>query len=65
MKYGGQAAKGDRWDIKGELELSADAFGGDEDENRGLANIAEEEEDKNEFGEDDDATARMMTRMRI
>jgi len=57
VKYVSQAAVGDRWDIKGEVELSEDAFdGGDVDEvdmdpDSGMLGEDEVEEEI-EFGED-------------
>lgn len=56
VKYVSQAAKGDRWDIKGEVELSPELFdngeGGEQD--GGLEGIAEDEGEVGERGEDED-----------
>ena len=62
VKYVSQAAKGDRWDIKGEVELSPDAFGDDQDEDGDLVESDEGaqddvEEDGDDGGEDDDDDA--------
>lgn len=51
VKYVSQAAKGDRWDIKGEIELAEDAF--DEDEEEGDMQLDEDDiEEEIEFSED-------------
>lgn len=56
VKYVSRAAKGDRWDIKGEVELSEDAFDGEEED---LGDIeeddVEEEIEFDESGNDDDS----------
>ena len=65
VKYVSQAAKGDRWDIKGEVELSSDAFGDDQDEDADLGEDNEdtgeedgdEEEEIEDGGEDEDEDA--------
>ena len=49
-----QAAKGDRWDIKGEVELSPDAFGDDQDEDRDLEEDNETAQDEDEEEIEDD-----------
>ncbi|KAL6249120.1 putative component of NuA3 histone acetyltransferase complex [Rhinocladiella similis] len=52
VKYVSQAAKGDRWDIKGEVQVSEDAWDdadGDEDEDED-----EEEDEEDEDDEEDD-----------
>ncbi|KAK5958594.1 putative component of NuA3 histone acetyltransferase complex [Knufia fluminis] len=58
VKYVSQAAKGDRWDVKGEVELSADAFDGegeDLDENGDLGVMGEDDvEEEIEFDEDEE-----------
>lgn len=59
VKYVSQAAKGDRWDIKGEVELSPDAFDDDQDEDRDLGEDDEDSQDDEdgeeiEDGQDDD-----------
>lgn len=55
VKYVSQAAKGDRWDIKGEVQVSEDAWddvdGDEEEEEEG--GLDEDDEDE-EQGEDDD-----------
>jgi Rps23 Pro-64 3,4-dihydroxylase Tpa1-like proline 4-hydroxylase len=48
VKYVSHAANGDRWDIKGEVELGEDAFAGDGDEE------AEDEDDLGDNDHDDD-----------
>lgn len=62
VKYVSQAARGDRWDIKGEIELSGDAFDGedgdddgdDDDEEEGMVELAEDDiEEEIEFGDGD------------
>jgi hypothetical protein len=60
VKYVSQAAKGDRWDIKGEVELSPDAFADDQTEDRDLGEDNENDQDEDEEeieddGEDEDA----------
>lgn len=52
VKYVNQAANGDRWDIKGEVELGENAFGEDGDEEED--SDEEEEEEGEEEGEDED-----------
>ena len=53
VKYVSQAANGDRWDIKGEVELSADAFGNDDgQEDNDLVTDGEDHELK--YSNDDD-----------
>ncbi|KIW14731.1 hypothetical protein PV08_07515 [Exophiala spinifera] len=61
VKYVSQAAKGDRWDIKGEVQVSEDAWDGgeggddedDEDEEHGEEDEDDEDEDEDD-GEDED-----------
>lgn len=51
VKYVSRAAKGDRWDIKGEIELSEDAFEGEDDD---LGDVgATDVEEEIEFDEED------------
>jgi Rps23 Pro-64 3,4-dihydroxylase Tpa1-like proline 4-hydroxylase len=62
VKCVSQASKGDRWDIKGEVELSPDAFGDDEDEDHDLGEDNEnaqddDEEEIEDGGEDEDEDA--------
>ena len=45
VKYVSQAAKGDRWDIKGEVELNPDAFDDDQDEDFDLGEDDEDPQD--------------------
>lgn len=53
VKYVSRAAKGDRWDVKGEVELADDAFDGEDDE--GLGEVEEDDvEEEIEFEPDDD-----------
>ena len=54
VKYVSQAAQGDRWDIKGEVELSPDAFGDDQDENRDLEEDSETAQDEDEEIDEDE-----------
>jgi prolyl 3-hydroxylase /prolyl 3,4-dihydroxylase len=57
VKYVSQAAKGDRWDIKGEVELSPDAFDDDQDEDHDLGEDDEDpqdDEDGEEIEDDQD-----------
>lgn len=54
VKYVSQAAKGDRWDIKGEVELSPDAFDDDQDEDGDLRDRDENAQDEDEDDDDDD-----------
>ena len=56
VKYVSQAAKGDRWDIKGEVELSSDAFGDDEEEDRDLGEDNEDAEDEDDDKEEEEKT---------
>lgn len=51
VKYVSRAAKGDRWDIKGEVELSEDAFEGEDDDNLGEVGASDVDEEV-EFSED-------------
>lgn len=48
VKYVSQAATGDRWDIKGEVELAEDAFANDRDE------VGEDEDELGNQSHDDD-----------
>jgi len=54
VKYISQAAKGDRWDVKGEIELAADAFDGDDEDGDGdLGEVGEDDvEEEIEFSEE-------------
>ena len=59
VKYVSQAAKGDRWDIKGEVELSPDALGddldNDHDHGEDDENVQDDnEEDLEDEGEDEE-----------
>ncbi|KAJ9655340.1 putative component of NuA3 histone acetyltransferase complex [Neophaeococcomyces mojaviensis] len=55
VKYVSQAARGDRWDIKGEIELSKDAFDGEEGDDEEMAELNEDDvEEEIEFSEGDD-----------
>ena len=58
VKYVSQAAKGHRWDIKGEVELVEGAFAGEDDDAEGIAESDVEEEiefdDNGDEGEDSD-----------
>ncbi len=55
VKYVSQAAQGDRWDIKGEVEVSEDAWDdGPEDEEGGAEDEDEEEDDEDEDEMDDE-----------
>ena len=57
VKYVTQAARGDRWDIKGEVEVEAGAWGNDGDEqgNEGESEgVVFEEEDGSDEGSDED-----------
>ena len=63
VKYISQAAKGDRWDIKGMVELAADAFDGEEagdaeseDGDNGLGIDEDEDDDEDENGEGPERT---------
>jgi len=60
VKYVSQAAKGDRWDIKGEVELAEDAFANDgavdevgEDEDEDEDELVDEEEEEDVEGEEE------------
>ncbi|KAK5101913.1 putative component of NuA3 histone acetyltransferase complex [Lithohypha guttulata] len=53
VKYVSQAAKGDRWDIKGEIELAEDAFDGEDNEDA-LGEVGEDDvEEEIEFDDYD------------
>jgi prolyl 3-hydroxylase /prolyl 3,4-dihydroxylase len=54
VKYVSQAAKGDRWDIKGEVELSSDAFADDQTEDRDLGEDNENDQNEDEEEIEDD-----------
>lgn len=43
VKYVSQAAKGDRWDIKGEIDLADDAFGSEDEDEDGMGDIGNED----------------------
>jgi len=51
VKYVSQAARGDRWDVKGEVELAEDAFDGEDDDNDN--DNDSQDADLGELGEDD------------
>jgi hypothetical protein len=53
VKYVSQAAKGDRWDVKGEVEVGEGAFDGD-GEDGGASEDQDEDEDDLEGGEEDE-----------
>lgn len=56
VKYVSQAAPGDRWDVKGEIELSEDAFGSDEGDEVDDAHHDDDDNDDNatDTGDDDE-----------
>ncbi|KAK5362085.1 putative component of NuA3 histone acetyltransferase complex [Exophiala xenobiotica] len=55
VKYVSQAAQGDRWDIKGEVEVSEDAWDdGPDDGEEGGVDEEDEEEDDDDDDDDDD-----------
>lgn len=51
VKYVSQAARGDRWDVKGEIELAEDAFDGEDDDDDN--DNDSQDADLGELGEDD------------
>ena len=57
VKYVSQAAKGDRWDIKGEVELSPDAFDDDEDAEHDQGEDDEDAQDDDEAEIEDNGEA--------
>lgn len=52
VKYVSEAAGGDRWDVKGEVELSSDAFDGEEDDEGPRDEDGEDDGEEEEFDED-------------
>jgi prolyl 3-hydroxylase /prolyl 3,4-dihydroxylase len=54
VKYVSQAAKGDRWDVKGEIELGEDAFEGEEGNEESDGDGEEDEEGEGDRDGDED-----------
>lgn len=54
VKYVSHAAKGDRWDIKGEVEIAEDAWNDEEEEEEADDNEEEEGEEEEDDEDDDD-----------
>ncbi|KIV97817.1 hypothetical protein PV10_01523 [Exophiala mesophila] len=55
VKYVSRAAAGDRWDVKGEVELAEDAFDGDGEEDEDGPEDDDEEDGEDDGDEDDEA----------